>query len=777
MHLKELRLQGFKSFANKTILKFDRGLTAVVGPNGSGKSNIADAIRWVLGTQSMKSIRSKKSADVIFAGSTAKARMSMAEVAVHFDNSDHALPIDFPEVIISRRLFRDGETEFLINNSTVRLKDIHELLAQGGVGQRTYSVVGQGMIDSFLYMSSAERKEMFDEASGIKPFEMKKEAAERDLGKARENLHHINDLLREQEPLLRNLREQAEKAREREALLGELKTARETWFGTSWQLLQTQFKTVSARKADLAKELLESGTESQRLNTQLQQLQESLTTENTPLAPLQQGLRQLHAERQQLEKALAVAEGQEQLLQKQKEQAAMLQNQISQARQAALATEEQIKIIASSPAELNRAVDLLLSKQELLLQELQVAKSLGELKPIVTRLKKLVNDFRQLFTNTNSANKAKLIEELTVHRTELAKAEYALSLQEKPAAGSDQAQGLRKRLLPLEQQIKEKEDQLASLGQQDQKQREQFFQIENKYRELQQAVTQKREKFTAVEIEFATVSEKITELVKTLTADIGTVAAELWQRRADRFTVPPDSHPTVLGENMLRIKHRLEAIGEIGTDTLKSHQEIEARHQKMTSETEDLKITSKKLHETIKELEVQIREHFEIAFQKINREFTKFFQLLFGGGSARLVLRYVVEEERGAKPVPTIEIQATPPGKKLKNIGMLSGGEKSLTSIALLAAILANNPSPFIVLDEADAALDEANSRRFAQVLATLCRTSQFITITHNRETMKQAQMLYGVTMEASGVSRLLSMKFEQAEKIAGKTPALDKAK
>src|SRR3989338_3718408 len=179
MYLEKLEIQGFKSFANKTVLTFSTGkkvgISSIVGPNGSGKSNIADSVRWVLGEQSLKLLRGKKSQDVIFSGSSKKTRLGFAQVSLFLNNEDKKAPIDYSQVVVSRRVYRDGTSEYQINNANVRLADIQLLLAQANFGHRTYSVIGQGMIDAILTSSPNERKEFFDEATGVKKYQIKRE--------------------------------------------------------------------------------------------------------------------------------------------------------------------------------------------------------------------------------------------------------------------------------------------------------------------------------------------------------------------------------------------------------------------------------------------------------------------------------------------------------------------------------------------------------------------------------------------------------------------------
>ena len=213
MYLKSIEVQGFKSFANKIVFDFHNGITGIVGPNGSGKSNVADAVRWVLGEQSAKQLRGASMQDVIFAGTENRKPLSYAYVAITMDNSDHQLAIDFEEVTVARRVYRSGESEYLINGSPCRLKDVTELFYDTGIGKEGYSIIGQGQIERILSGKPEERRELFDEAAGIVKYKKRKATAQKKLENERENLVRVNDILAELERQVGPLERQAEKAR------------------------------------------------------------------------------------------------------------------------------------------------------------------------------------------------------------------------------------------------------------------------------------------------------------------------------------------------------------------------------------------------------------------------------------------------------------------------------------------------------------------------------------------------------------------------------------
>ena len=223
MYLKSIEVQGFKSFANKIVFDFHNGITGIVGPNGSGKSNVADAVRWVLGEQSAKQLRGSKMEDVIFAGTENRKPVGFAYVAITLDNSDHALPVEYNEVTVSRRVFRSGESEYKINGHTCRLKDVTELFYDTGIGKEGYSIIGQGQIDKILSGKPEERRELFDEAAGIVKFKRRKVTAQKKLENERNNLVRVNDILSELEKQVGPLEKQSEKARQYLKLKEDLK--------------------------------------------------------------------------------------------------------------------------------------------------------------------------------------------------------------------------------------------------------------------------------------------------------------------------------------------------------------------------------------------------------------------------------------------------------------------------------------------------------------------------------------------------------------------------
>ncbi len=260
MRLKKLYLHGYKTFANKTELMFDDGVTAIIGPNGSGKSNVADAVRWVMGEQSYTTLRGKKTEDMIFSGSNERARMGMAEAVLTLDNTDNWLPLDFSEVVIGRRAYRSGENEYFLNGQKVRLRDIQEILDRSGLGRRTHLVIGQGLIDQALALRPEDRRELFEEAAGITHYRHKRRQTLERLEQTHENLMRVRDIIAEIAPRLRQLERQAERARQYEEISRELRQLLLTWYGYGWH--QALGRLVDARGAVAQWQLVIARTQS-----------------------------------------------------------------------------------------------------------------------------------------------------------------------------------------------------------------------------------------------------------------------------------------------------------------------------------------------------------------------------------------------------------------------------------------------------------------------------------------------------------------------------------
>lgn len=304
--LKSLELIGYKTFASRTVFEYDSPITAIVGPNGSGKSNIADSLRWVLGEQSYRLLRGKKTEDMIFAGSEQRPRAGMASATVTFDNVDGWLPIDFSEVAITRRAYRDGQNEYLINGQRVRLKDVTELLAQSGLAERTYTIIGQGLVDAALSLKAEERRRLFEEAAGISLHRSRREEALRRLETTRRNLDRVQDILAELQPRLRSLERQARRAKEYEQVRADLRVLLREWYGYHWHHAQIEINHARKVARIRQNELNRARVERDDLDKKLAIVRDKIQGLREGLNSWHRNLAQLHTHREKLSRESAV---------------------------------------------------------------------------------------------------------------------------------------------------------------------------------------------------------------------------------------------------------------------------------------------------------------------------------------------------------------------------------------------------------------------------------------------------------------------------------------
>ena len=305
--LKSLELHGYKTFASHTDFVFAEAITAIVGPNGSGKSNIADAIRWVLGEQSYSLLRGKKTEDMIFAGSEQRPRAGMASATIVFDNEDSWLPIDFSEVAITRRAYRDGDNEYLINGQRVRLKDVGELLAQSGLAERTYTVIGQGLVDAALALKAEDRRRLFEEAAGIGLHRSRREEALKRLDNTRRNLERVEDILAELQPRLRSLERQARRAQEYEQVKADLHLILRDWYGYHWHKAQNELSTAQEAARHHESHLDQVRQSQADLDHELAEVRDQIHGMREQLSVYYSQLAEIHTRREALSRSLAVA--------------------------------------------------------------------------------------------------------------------------------------------------------------------------------------------------------------------------------------------------------------------------------------------------------------------------------------------------------------------------------------------------------------------------------------------------------------------------------------
>ncbi|MEK7128276.1 MAG: AAA family ATPase [Patescibacteria group bacterium] len=723
MRLKTLELNGFKSFAGKTVLEFENPIVCIVGPNGSGKSNVVEAFRYVLGEQSMKSMRGKSGSDLIFKGSKNLSKASRASVSIYFDNSDKVFELEndggeninlnYDTVSISREVFSDGLNKYILNGTDVRLKDIHALLASVNIGSSGHHIISQGEADRILNANPKDRKEMVEDALGLKIFQYKIKDSTRKLEKTEENMKEVTMLRRENAPHLNFLKKQVEKFEKAKEMQAELATLYREYLKKESIYLESEKKNLSKEKHKISEELkivsakisaVEDADPLRHSDTSPESRgRKSGSSSVEELRIVEQKLNGIRGEKGEIERKLGRIEG-------------MIE-----------AKQNRVKISGRCPT---------------------CGRELGEVS------KEQIE---------NRENSEKELQELKNSQASILTQVADFQNQEKEFSSQIEA---------LKQAINTEMEALRDL------EREKFSH-KVRHQELSSALEMIRIKETNLKSREEAFYNEIKEGVALIGQEILAYKNHQLEKENER------NSPEEQKKKIERLKIKLEDAGMgSGAEVMKEFKETSARDEFLARELEDLTKSIEALQKLIADLKEKIDIEFKEGVKKINKEFEAFFMLLFGGGTGSLSVitenkkkRNTEMDEEMRKEMNIedddivfeqgIEINVSLPHKKVKELHALSGGERSLTSIALLFAMSQVNPPPFLVLDETDAALDEANSRKYGDMLEKLSKRSQLVVVTHNRETMSRAGVLYGVTIGSNGASKLLSVKFDEATAIA----------
>lgn len=743
--LKSLTLNGFKSFAKKSELEFGSSVTAIVGPNGSGKSNVVEAFRFVLGEQSIKSMRGKSGSDLIFKGSKSISKLNRAKVSVVFDNKNRTfildndqaktLNLDFEEIEISREVYTDGTNKYSINGSDVRLKDIHELLASVHIGSSGHHIISQGQADRLLSANAKDRRLMIEDALGLKVYQIKMKDAERKLEKTQQNIKEVESLRREIAPHIRYLKKQVEKIKQAEEL-------RISLAGTYKEYLAKQDYFLNKEYDLLVKDQTRLSDAIQDLDTRLG------------------AFSGLDSAPKDLERLSKIQEN-ESSIQKLSE----LKNELTRNMGRIEAMLEMSKQAPSSQQSSSNRLEVPRDELEALLRDLTVC--------IDQSLKS--QDFDLVKTSLS-----KLQDKIVAFNSKITRAPAKQSSEFDTASLHQELEDLKLQTNKVSEEIQQKSEQINSLKQEIEQGRMVFFESQKERFEIEKERTGLASEQNLIKERMSRARDQRQALEDEIREGIVLVGKEILQYGEVAFNkdVFDRSQLEELRRTIERTKIKLEEAGASGgEDALKEYEEVTSRDEFLMNELTDLEEGMKSLTTLIKDLKDRLDAEFKNGVKKINDQFQEFFALMFGGGTASLTIvaqqtrkrsqDESTEDEEPEAVEEGVDIQVSLPQKKVRELTMLSGGERSLTSIALLFAMTQVNPPPFLVLDETDAALDEANSRRYGDMIEKLGQYSQLIVVTHNRETMSRAQTLYGITIGSDGASKLLSIKFGEAEEYA----------
>ena len=752
MTLKLIELIGFKSFGKKSVVNFTTPITCIVGPNGSGKSNIVEAIRFVLGEQSMKSLRGKGGVDLIFKGSKHLSSSNRAQVTITFDNSDKifsftnsglGVSLDYDEITIGREVFADGSNKYTINKTEVRLKDVVDLLASVNIGSSGHHIISQGEADRVLNASNKERRGMIEDALGLRVYQYRIKEAEKKLEKTIDNIKDVQSLRREIAPHLAFLKKQVqiiEKSREMREGLREMYRSylsiENTYIKREEGRLVIWSQELNNKKIDIESRLQE--IEKQKAETQTESLyKKEITDKEVEISKIRSDKNEYIRKLGRIE---GIIEGIEHHF-----------NRKTETSNRVIGEEEWKSFVFDISTRIDEAIKI------------------ENLPGVIEALLSIKNKIKDFYKESDEEkNKTIRIEDNAEYQEmQLAKNEILSSIENLG--------------------VKEKEllDKISELRRKEKEEEEKYRDSEKVLYELVHQKNDVNSKIQSLGYE----KEKL-EIVKNAFNMELTEAGVLIGREIISFAEVPfleeinRERQEECRRKIERIKIKIEDAGSgSGNDVVKEYEDTLERDSFLAKEIDDLNKSMKDCSILIQDLKEKLDSEFKTGIEKINRQFQEFFALMFGGGGAFLSITMENKKARKSNDgeIPEleeeeesevgfergIEINVSLPQKKVKDLHMLSGGERSLTSIALLFAISQVNPPPFLVLDETDAALDEANSKKYGNMLENLSKYSELIVVTHNRETMSRAQVLYGVTMSAEGASTLLSIHLEEAANYA----------
>ena len=794
MEFKKIQLNGFKSFADKTNFLIEDGLTGIVGPNGCGKSNIVESLRWVMGETSAKSMRGSGMEDVIFSGTSNKTSKNIAEVSVTVANENNEGPVQFrdlDEISVRRKIEKDKGSKFYINNKEVRARDAQMFFADLSTGAHSPSMISQGRIGALVTAKPTDRRAILEEAAGISGLHVRRHEAELRLGAAENNLKRADELRRQQEKQLANLQKQAEEATKYKNMSDEIKkieaglyylklleidkeikieneinTEAEgevSGFNEKISEIENFIKTETEKVNPLREKNIENLSKIQRLNLELQGLDEENTRIQDEIENIKKSLRTFDEDINREKGIVIDANSNEKRLKEEKSELIEidskyydtekksnedLDNSKNKLRKEIDKVKELINLQKNSEA------IVVLENCQLIIEEYadSYSKNQNIKKDSVKRnerisiIDKEIESWKNLLSNSE-----KMVSELTDRKNKL-------NLQLEKLDNQPKLQAEKKGQISEGLRIseKEKEDNESIIHSTDEK----IDTLRAQLNEVQEQSIQIRERKASSGATIEGLKKRKSDLIDRITSELNLTEENILENSS---LYGAEDLPDAVNQEDLLDKKRQER-EKLGSVNLKADEETnkyEVEIKKMEQDRADLVSAIVKLKDSINELNQKGRERLIEAFEKVNRKFNEVYTKLFNGGNAKLEL---VDSE---DPLEAgLEMLVSPPGKRLQSITLLSGGEQALTALSLIFAVFLTNPSPICVLDEVDAPLDDANVTRFCSLLEELIKitNTKFIIVTHHALTMSKMNRLYGVTMPEKGISQLVAVDLQKAE-------------
>ena len=833
MRLNKIEIKGFKSFGDKTIINFNSGVTGIVGPNGCGKSNIVDAIRWVLGEQKTKLLRSDKMENIIFNGSKSRKKLQLAEVSISFDNTKNLIPTEYSTVTITRKYFRSGDSEYLLNDVKCRLKDITNLFLDTGISSNNYAIIELSMVDNILNDKDNSRLHLFEEAAGISKFRKRKKETFNKIRQTEVDLDRVEDLVYEIEKNLRSLKRQAKQTEKYYKFKDEYKLIS---INVALEVSKTNRNSLKDQKDKLVKIENENTrviSELAKKNSKLEAAKSSLIPYEKKLIKLQKNLNSVldkirnfeESKRMKSQKAKMLVEKIEDLRDRIKYDTesnkrsefsiSSIKNEISTnekelnkiisklkiTKKDYLKYEEElkdknvkitdIKEVEDHFRELKHNLESISNKRNqiessLLLENIDKKSVLKKIKSInkeITELKKGFKIIENLF-KTENKEIIRINKLFTEKSKDLSNDEITFnslksnieSLKREMEYKNVTYESNKKRINDNINSLKESEKQVAKIDTDTDSNDNSLMKLYDDKSNSEKALQKFEDEYyklkSTINLDDSSIKDlqnkkdinlNLIDEIKSSIHDNEIELNSVEQRISIEFDLDinkckadkdffNESSLDKMKQRRDALKEKIEKIGQINPLAMEAYNEIKERHDFITKEREDLIEAKESLIKTIEEIDIVAKKSFLSSFEKIKDNFKTVFRSLFTeDDDCDLIIN---DEENPLES--SIEIMAKPKGKKPLTINQLSGGEKTLTATSLLFAIYLLKPAPFCVFDEVDAPLDDANIDKFNKIVNKFSNTSQFIIVTHNKRTMNNADIIYGITMPEQGVSKVV---------------------
>ena len=853
MEFKKIQLNGFKSFADKTNFLIEEGLTGIVGPNGCGKSNIVESLRWVMGETSAKSMRGSGMEDVIFSGTSNKASKNIAEVSIDVDNKNNEGPVQYREVDqinVRRKIEKDKGSKFYINDKEVRARDAQMFFADLSTGAHSPSMISQGRIGALVTAKPTDRRAILEEAAGISGLHVRRHEAELRLGAAENNLKRADELRRQQEKQLANLQKQAEEATKYKSISEEIKKIEAglyylklleidkeikieneinseaegevDGFNNKISELEKLIKDATDKVSPLREKNIENLSRIQRLNLELQSLDEENTRIQDEIESIKKSIQTLDEDISREKGIIIDANSNEKRIKEEKadlididskyfETEKLSNEELEEAKRKLSQEQEAVDEVVSTIADgtlnisigpiknvknsINRVKELIDSNeinQAMTLLDrcnMELDNFLGSLKNeksreellSVNEKSKNIKQLQEKYADAYSKNQSiknesiKRNERIKTIETEIESWKNLLSNSEKMVAElTERKNKLTNQLTELDNQPKiqaERKGQISENLRISDKEKidndsiieetdQKIDSLRTQLNEIQEQSIQIRERKASSGATIEGLNKRKNDLLDRISSELNLTEENILEN--SNLNGIEELPNAVDQEDALDIKKQER--DKLGSVNLKADEETskyEEEIKKMEQDRSDLVTAIVKLKDSINELNQKGRERLIEAFEKVNRKFNEVYTKLFNGGNAKLEL---VDSD---DPLEAgLEMLVSPPGKRLQSITLLSGGEQALTALSLIFAVFLTNPSPLCVLDEVDAPLDDANVTRFCSLLEELIKitNTKFIIVTHHALTMSKMNRLYGVTMPEKGISQLVAVDLQKAE-------------